>query len=426
MSDHRIVRALIPVRRHLWMPLVICLLCATAPTARGRVGNAVIDWNIIAASATLTASPALAPVAQARAMAIVQVAVHDAVNGITEEYDTYRDRGHAPGGATPEAAAIAAAYNAIKGLFGSSSTLDALYADSLGDYSIDPADPGLTFGRDVALAVLASRANDGASVAQFVYTAPGAGQPGVWVPLGTQVALLAGWGAVTPFVLRSSDQFFPEPPPALSSEQYAKDYNEIITIGHLNSPNRTALQTDIALFWRGSPVQIWNPMIHQALGANPANLSETARTFALVYLAAADAGIACWEAKYLYDYWRPQPAIVAGALDGNDDTTADGSWLPLVTTPPHPEYPSGHTSNSRAIGSMLGFLFGDDPGVDLAVTLTGITRTWNTFSEAADEVVDARVYSGIHFRTADDIGSILGKQVARFVFTHALKPARGK
>ena len=426
MSRHLTVRSVFNSRRHLWMPLPILLLLVTVPSARTRANDPVKDWNLIAAAATLGASPALAPVAQARVMAIVQLAVHDAVNGITEEFETYRDRGSAPGSATPEAAAIAAAYNAIKGLFGPSSSLDGLYADSLDDYSIDPADPGLTFGRDVALAVLASRANDGASVAQFIYTAPGAGQPGVWVPLGTQVALLAGWGAVTPFVLRSSDQFFPEPPPALDSEQYAKDYNEIVTIGHLTSTTRTQLQTDIALFWRGSPVQIWNPMIHQALDANPRDLSETARIFALVWLASADAGIACWEAKFHYDYWRPQPAIVGGGLDGNSDTTAVPGWLPLLPTPPHPDYPSGHTSNSGAIASMLALLVGDDPGVELTVTLTGITRKWDRFSEASDEVVDARVYSGIHFRTADDVGAIMGKQVARFVFTHALKPTHGR
>jgi hypothetical protein len=167
-------------------------------------------------------------------------------------------------------------------------------------------------------------------------------------------------------------------------------------------------------------------MIHQALDANPRTLSETARVFGLVWLAAADSGIACWEAKYQYDFWRPQPAIASGGLDGNPDTTAVPGWLPLVATPPHPEYPSGHTSNSGAIAVMLGFLFGDDPGVTLSVTLSGITREWERFSEASDEVVDARVYSGIHFRTADDVGAIMGKQVARFVYTHALQPTHGR
>jgi hypothetical protein len=408
------------------MLLLILVLPVTAPSARPRANDPVKDWNRIAEAATLAATPALAPVAQARVMAIVQLAVHDAVNGITGEFDTYRDRGNPPGGASPEAAAIAAAYHALKGLFGASAPLDLLYADSLSEYAIDPSDPGLAFGRDVAIDVVASRADDGASVAQFVYSAPGAGQPGVWVPLGTQVALLAGWGWVTPFALRSADQFFPEPPPALDSEQYAKDYNEIVTIGRSNSTTRTPLQTEIALFWRASPLQIWNPMIHQALDANPRDLSETARVFALVWLASADAGIACWEAKYHCNYWRPQPAIVGGHLDGNPDTTAVPGWLPLLPTPPHPEYPSGHSSNSGAIASMLALLFGDDPGVPLSVTVTAITRTWDRFSEASDEVVDARVYSGIHFRTADDQGAIMGKQIARFVFTHALKPAHGR
>ena len=426
MSRHQTLHAFFARSRHLWMSLLIVLLLVTAPSARVGASDPVKDWNLIAASRTLAASPLPAPVAQARIMAIVQLAVHDAVNTITGEFETYRNRGRAPAGATANAAAIAAAYNAIKGLLGASASLDADYLDSLADYSINSTDPGLTFGRNVALAVLASRAGDGASTAQFPYTPPGAGQPGVWVPLGTQVALLAGWGGVTPFVLRSSDQYLPDPPPALSSERYAKDYNEIVEIGALNSATRTQEQTDIALFWRGSPLQIWNPMIHQALDANPRDLSETARVFALVWLTAADSGIACWEAKYLYNFWRPQPAINAGGLDSNPDTTAVPGWLPLVATPPHPEYPSGHSTNSSSIGTMLAFLFGDDPGVQLSVTLTGITREWDRFSEAVDEVVDARVFSGIHFRTADDTGAIMGKQVARFVFTHALKPTHGR
>jgi membrane-associated phospholipid phosphatase len=419
--------------------LVVGLFFTVAPIARPAAndvrgpakpatssGLVVQEWNLIAANATLTASPALAPVAQVRAMAIVQAAVHDAVNAITGEFDTYGDAESAPAGASPEAAAIAAAYHAIRGLFGGSGALDTAYTDSLIDHGVDTGDPGLAFGEAVGIAAVASRANDGASSAQFAYTAPGAGQPGVWAHVTSAPALLAGWGDVTPFVLRSADQFLPEPPPALDSERYARDYNEVRVLGRSNSAVRTQTQTDIALFWRGSPTAIWNPLIHQALSAQPMGLSETARAFALVYLAGADAGVACWHAKYAYNFWRPQPAIVNGALDGNDDTAADGTWLPLIGTPPHPEYVSGHTSNSGAMGFVLALLFGDEPGVPLVNTLTGITREWYAFSEAVDEVIDARVYSGIHFRTADEAGARLGQQVGRFVFTHALTATRGQ
>ena len=151
------------------------------------------------------------------------------------------------------------------------------------------------------------------------------------------------------------------------------------------------------------------------------DLSETARAFALLYLAANDASIACWDAKYTYNFWRPQTAIRRGDEDGNDLTTADGSWTPLVATPPHPEYPSGHATNSGAMAKILELLFEDNPGVPIVVTLSGITRQWSSFSEGVQEVIDARVYSGIHFRTSDEVGARLGRQVARFVLKHSLR-----
>jgi hypothetical protein len=227
---------------------------------------------------------------------------------------------------------------------------------------------------------------------------------------------------VTPFVLRSGSQFRPDPPPALDSEQYAKDYNEIKIIGASSSPVRTTEQTQIATFWLASPTAIWNPVLSQVIAARNLDLSAKARAYALLYLAAADASISCWEAKYTYNFWRPQAAIRGGDSDGNDLTAGDAAWLPLHPTPRHPEYPSGHSSNSAAMAAILGLLFGDNPGVPLVVTLSGITRQWDTFGEGIEEVIDARVYSGIHFRTADEVGARMGRQVARFVSTHALRP----
>lgn len=390
-------------------------------------GEAVTEWNQHAVRLTLLPVSSLAPVQQARVMAIIQVAVHDAVNGITGEYATYLSPGPAPENASPKAAAIAAAHHALKNLFGETASLDDLSLDdlywaSLAAHGLSGEDPGIEYGRSAAAAILALRANDHSAQAQFNYTAPGAGMPGVWVPLTSAPALLPGWGNVTPYVLRSGSQFRPDAPPALDSKQYAKDYNEIKEIGRLNSSTRTDLQTQIATFWRASPTAIWNPVIRQVVAARNPDLSATARTFALVYLAAADASIACWEAKYTYNYWRPQPAIRNGDFDGNDLTAGDATWLPLVPTPAHPEYTSGHTTNSSAMATILGLLFEDNPGVPLAVTISGITRQWNTFSAGVEEVIDARIYSGIHFRTADVVGARQGRQVARFVSTHALRP----
>jgi hypothetical protein len=355
-------------------------------------------------------------------MAIVQVAVHDAVNGITGEYETYLSPAPAPEGASPEAAAIAAAHHTLRNLFpGSATLLDERYVNSLAANGLSPLDPGIEYGRAAAAAILSLRANDHASEAQFNYDAPRAGEPGVWVRLNNAPALLPGFGNVTPFVLRSGSQFRPEAPPALDSEQYAKDYNEIKDIGIATGSSRSAEQSQIATFWRASPTAIWNPVLTQVVMTRNLDLSAKARVFALFYMAAGDASIACWEAKYFYNFWRPQPAIRSGDLDGNDLTVGNATWLPFVATPPHPEYPSGHTANSSAMAKILVAEFGDNPGVPIAVTLSGITRSWNTFSEALDEVIDARVYSGIHFRNSDTVGARMGRQIAQFVSTHALR-----
>ena len=187
---------------------------------------------------------------------------------------------------------------------------------------------------------------------------------------------------------------------------------------------RTQEQTQIATFWLASPTAIWNPVLRQAVEARGLGLSATARAAALFYLAASDAGVACWDAKYEHNYWRPQLAIRGGDSDGNDLTAGDAAWQPLHPTPRHPEYPSGHTSNSSAMASILQSLFGEGTGAPITVTLSGITRQWETFDEAAREVIEARVYSGIHFRTADEVGAKMGRQVAHFVSTHALRPCK--
>lgn len=395
---------------------------ALAPFA----GAVVTEWNQHAVALTLLPASNLAPVQQTRVMAIVQVAVHDAVNGITGRYATYLPAAPAPANASPEAAAIAAAHHALRNLFGPGN-LDTLYLASLAAHGLSAADPGIEYGRNAAAAILALRANDNSAQAQFNYTAPGAGTPGVWVPLTSAPALLAGWGEVTPFVLHNTSQFSLPPPPALDSERYAQDYNEIKEIGALVSQTRTATQTQIATFWLGSPVAIWNQPLTQLVAARDLDLSSTARAFALAYLAAADSSIVCWAAKYQNNFWRPQPAIRRGDEDGNALTAPDPTWTPLFTTPRHPEYASGHSTNSSSIATIMQLIFGDNPGAPISSTITGITRNWDTFSEGIEEVIDARVYSGIHFRNSDEVGARQGGQVGHFVFTHALRPCpKGK
>jgi len=399
------------------------------PTPRppAMASNVVLEWNALAVSLTLQTVPALAAIQQTRVMAIFQLAVHDAVNGITGEYETYLSPPAPPPNAAPEAAAIGAAYQALKNLFpGNDAFLDGRLMTSLQEHGSSLDDPAVAFGRSVATSITALRANDHSAEAQFNYDAPNQGQPGVWVRLTTAPASLPGWGKVTPFVLRSASQFRPDAPPALTSTLYAKDYNEIKQIGVSTGSTRSTEQSDIALFWRASPTAIWNIVLTQVVQSRDMDLSEQARLFALFYLAAADASIACWEAKYYYNFWRPQSAITHGDLDGNDLTAGNVDWKPFITTPVHPDYPSGHTTNSSAMAKILTAEFDDRPGIPITVTQTGITRNWTSFSEAVQEVIDARVYSGIHFRNSDEVGARLGRQVAQFVSNHALRRSKGK
>jgi len=407
----------------------VSVLSIAAPA---RANAVVLEWNTIAR--TLTVVPALSPVEQTRVMAIVQVAVHDAVSGITRRYHTYQSLGRAPHHATPDAAAIAAAYYSLKGLFGATATvngksLDTLFADSLTLHGLSNLDSGIEFGRTAALGILALRADDGAAAARGPYVPPpDAGSPGVWVPLGTQVPLLPGWGNVMPFVLHRGSQFRPGPPPPLHSARYAKDYNEIVEVGRSTTLARSDEQTNIALFWRASPTAIWNGVMQQAIVSRGFDTSQAARALAVFYLAASDASVAVWEAKYVYNFWRPQPAIVNGDADENAATAAEAGWLPLVPTPPHPEYPSAHGANSGAMGAVLAMIFGDAPGIVIQAASAqnpGFVRYWQSFSEGVDEVIDARVYSGIHFRNSDEVGARLGRKVAHFVMTHALRPYHG-
>ena len=428
---HTGIRATGRVRARLLAALMSLLFVAATAAPAGAGVDPVLEWNDVARQ--LVVVPALTPVEQTRMMAIVHVAMHDAVSAITREYERYAPGTSAPAGATPEGAAISAAFTALKQLFPAAeaqSLLTGRYSASLQNNGIAPSDPGIAFGAAVAAGILALRQNDGAALAKYVFIPPGAGSIGVWAPVSTAPAaqsLLPGWGAVTTWVLRSGAQFRPDAPPDVGSRRFARDQDEVRTVGAQSTLARTDEQTQIALFWRASPTAIWNPVLRQAVEARALSLSDTARATALFYLAASDASVACWEAKYYYNFWRPQAAIVAGDVDGNPGTVGDPAWLPLVPTPPHPDYPSGHAANSGAMAAILKLLFGDSPGFVIVATSSqnpGFVRKWDTFSEGVDEVIDARVFSGIHFRTADRVGVRLGRQVARFVLTHALRPAK--
>jgi hypothetical protein len=381
-----------------------------------------MEWNQKALNATVTAAQGALP--QIRSMAIVHASMHDGVNSITREYKTYLPRASAHAGGSPEAAAIAAANYALTKLFptqGWDSTLE----PSLTACGLSVTDPGVSVGRAAAAAVLASRPVDEVKNAAFdAYVAPGAGLPGVWVTVGPAPPVSPRWGQMKTWVIHSGSQFRPDGPPALDSGRYTRDYNEVKTLGELDDSARTPEQTNIAIFWDGSPSAIWNSVARGVIAARGLNLSSAARTFALMYIAGADAGIACWDAKYTYNFWRPITAIQRAEEDGNENTVPDLTWQPLITTHQHPEYPSGHSTNSSAMATALGLVFGDNPGVPIVATSPRnptFPRLWTTFSQGVEEVIDARVYIGFHFRTSDKTGAKLGRKVARFVVKHALR-----
>ena len=261
--------------------------------------------------------------------------------------------------------------------------------------------------------------------------------PGVWRPTlrfcrghhrPSRSASIPWLACVTPFTLDSPSQFRAGPPPTLSSKRYAKDYNEVKTLGARVNSIRTPEQTTIGYFWADNPVPAWNLAVQSLVLAYGLDLSDSARLFALINFAGADAQITVWDTKYAYVFWRPLTAIREGDSDGNAKTAGDPTWEPLLNTPNFPEYTSGHATHSGAVTKMLALFFGTDKvsftvtSANPNLTPTEVTRTYGRFSDAEEEVIDARVYEGIHFRTADEVGQVQGKRVAKWAFKHFLRP----
>jgi hypothetical protein len=401
------------------------LILLSVATARA---DTVLDWNIVALRTT-AAAPFNPPV-ESRSLAIVHAAMFDAVNSIIDAYHPYAVKLRAPNGASPDAAAAAAAHFVLARLYPSQQAmLDTAYAASLLGIS-DGAhkDDGTTVGEAVAAQILALRAGDGAEAAIIEPYTPGS-QPGDWIPTpqAFRPALDPGWGTVRPFLLRKGSQFRPGPPPALTSTQYTHDFNEIKEIGSLTSGTRTRDQTDLARFWVSTAPQNWNPAARQVAIAKGLTLSQNARAFALLNLAGADAFIACWDAKFTYNQWRPVTAIRAADGGNNPGTVADPAWTPLLVTPPFPDYIAGHTTYAGAAKQVLEHIFGRNPGVVMkltSATAVGVVETYTTFEDIADGVVDARVWGGIHWRTSSVRGERVGEQIGTFAVCHFLSPRR--
>jgi hypothetical protein len=417
--------------------IVRCLVPAAFAGSLSTVMRAdeVTDWNKIMLQAAIVA-PAPSPLVMTRVGAIFQVSVFEAVNGIERRYTPIHAAPVEPArGASRRAAAVQAAYAALVRLFpNQKTTFDTARATSLAAISSGPAAEnsesiarGIEWGQATADAIWNWRSTDGFTPAPPPFL--GGTAVGQWRP--TPPGFLPGAGpqfaSMTPWVIASPSQFRPAGTPALSSDQYTTDFNEVSSMGSLSSPVRTADQTLLARFWNASsPVYFWDTLAMGLAAERHAMLSENARILAFTNVAMADAAITCWEAKYHYVTWRPVTAIPLADTDGNPSTTADPSWTPLLTTPNFPEYPSGHSTVSGAAATVLASFFGNGTSFSLeSDVLLGVTRTFSSFSAALDEVKDARVFGGIHFRTACVDGQATGTAVASYILANSAQPVHG-
>jgi membrane-associated phospholipid phosphatase len=390
--------------------------------------NVVLEWNQVFLD-TFKADRVL-PLYFSRDAAIVHAAIYDAVNDIDRSYTPFFADVQAPRGASLEAAAAQAAHDTMVALFPAhQATFDATLAADLVGIPPGRARLGTAVGQAVAQQILAWRSTDG-STAQLTYvpgTAPGDWQP---TPPAFAPAVAPQWGSVTPFCIPSDSAFRPPPPPALTSADYTAAFNEIKSLGAANSSTRTAEQSQIARFWYGAAgtytaTGYWNQIAQEVAQQRGDSLVQDARLFALLNLAQADAYFAVWDAKYTYNFWRPVTAIRAADTDGNPDTAADPAWTPFLVTPAHPSYNSGHSGISGAAAAVLAAFFGTDaiPFSFSSDGLPGVMRSYASFSAAAQEVSDSRVYAGIHWRFDVQAGQVMGNEVGDYIVTHFLLPA---
>jgi hypothetical protein len=382
----------------------------------------VLQWNEIAV-ATIGAQP---PLPAARFMATVQLAVFEAVNAITGEYEPYLGTITAPPGASTEAAAVAAAHGVLKAFFpAQGATLDQQRANSLATIPDGQAKTdGIAVGEAAAAAMIADRTNDGSAPPQF-HTPPNS-DPYEWQ---TTAGCPAGGGAfkhwpnVKPFAIESSSQFRANPPPKLTSGEYARDYDEVQAVGEMNSSLRPQDRTDVAVFYNAQFVHVgWNSVLRQIASTRNDDITSTARTAAVMNMSLSDAFITVFETKYFYRTWRPVTAIPRGDEDGNR-LTGPSSFTPLILTPCFPSYPSAHGAGTGSALEVLERAYGRHNSVTMShPNAPGIVLQYNDLRDIIDDVSDARVFGGIHFRYDQDAGERQGRDVGRYNNHNRLRP----
>jgi hypothetical protein len=428
-----------------WVCASMAAVVVLGPASHAFTANEVLAANervlVIAATGGQNG------LVQTRTLAMVHAAIHDALNTIDPRFERYAFEGDVVPGAVPEAAVAAAVHDvllAVIPLFGTPAQRASALAAAEDDYddalaSIpDGAEKtaGIEVGQDAAAAIVAERTDDGLAFINPPYTPIAA--PGFWQPTPNPTppspagvsflpAILPGWGNLTPFALMTGAQFRPDAPPALESEEYAAEYDEVKAIGEQFSATRTSEQSEIARFWYEGSQLGWNRIARTVAASRAIDLWEQARLLAFVNFSLADGFIAGFNARYVYNRWRPVTAIRMGDADGNPDTIADPNWNTYLNTPAIPEYPSTHSILGAAAAEVIERFFDDDA---IAFTTTsdapfgGITRSFPSAAAAAEENADSRVYAGIHFRSATVEGLRLGRKIAKFTVQHYLAPLR--
>ena len=398
--------------------LALVLLSALASTSRADV---IMDWNARADS--IATDKRLLPPVHGRVLAIMHVAMFEAVNAIERRYVPYRLNLVADRKTSGEVAAAVVGRDVLVDLYpDQKSGLDALLAETLNKVEEGPAkERGIILGRKAAAEILELRSADGGDASESYRPVA---QPGVYVP--TTLPAASTVSGFTPWVMSSAAQFRPGGPPALTSDTWTRDLNEIREIGGLNSKTRTAEQTDIGKFWFLTGARTYNPIVQQVAQHRKMDLLDCARLYALASMAAEDAFIAVFDAKYTFNFWRPVTAIRNADQDGNSATPRDATWLPLGDTPMHPEYPCAHCITSAAVAAVLRGVVGEDVG-EIAVTsptAPGVVRRWTRLDDYRDEVSNARVWAGFHYRFSTEVGKDMGKKIGELTIATQLRPRK--
>ena len=397
--------------------LVAVAVLAAAPPACADV---ITDWN---ENAVTLVTPRMPPPVAQRAVAMVQVAMFDAVNSIERRYRPYLVQLETASIASKEAAAAAAAGAVLAGVIPNAEKqaqeLTASYLAALPEG--EAKSEGVKLGKAVAARILQARRNDG-SDAPDAYRPKT--KPGVYVP--TAITVGSSWPNVMPFALKSPAQFRPEPPIALAGKEWAADYKQIKDLGAKNSTKRSARQTEDARFWLITGPQSTDPIARQLVAAKKLNVLDSARFMALASVALADAYIAVMDAKYHYEFWRPITAIRNGDIDGNPATDRDPTWQPIDNTPMHPEYPCAHCIGSSALATVVETVLetAEIPEIVMtSPTAPGVTHRWTNIRGYTDEVSQARIWAGFHYRFSTRVGQEMGRKIGRYVVTNVMQPA---